>query len=126
MTKARRSTIATCSRPRCRPLDKPLLDRLTQRGFKLDWGEDGTGWQFKYLTRGGGYYFNVGCSDLVAEGKVALAQFSDIDRFAADGARMRDGSLVAADLVVLATGYKGQEHLVAKLFGDGIASRVGP
>ena len=33
-------------------------------GFKLDFGEDGTGWQFKYLTRGGGYYFNVGCSDL--------------------------------------------------------------
>ena len=23
-------------------------------GFKLDFGEDGTGWQFKYLTRGGG------------------------------------------------------------------------
>ena len=109
-----------------RKLDKPLLDRLEQRGFKLDWGEDGTGWQFLYLTRGGGYYFNVGCSDLVAEGKVALAQFSDIDRFVADGARVRDGSLIGADLVVLATGYKGQEHLVRKLFGDEIASRVGP
>ena len=109
-----------------RKLDKPLLDRLEQRGFKLDWGEDGTGWQFLYLTRGGGYYFNVGCSDLVAEGKVALAQFSDIDRFVADGARLRDGSLIGADLVVLATGYKGQEHLVRKLFGDEIASRVGP
>ena len=107
-------------------LDKPLLDRLEQRGFKLDWGEDGTGWQFLYLTRGGGYYFNVGCSDLVAEGKVALAQFSDIDRFVADGARLRDGSLIGADLIVLATGYKGQEHLVRKLFGDEIASRVGP
>ena len=107
-------------------LDKPLLDRLEQRGFKLDWGEDGTGWQFLYLTRGGGYYFNVGCSDLVAEGKVALAQFTDIDRFVADGARLRDGSLIGADLVVLATGYKGQEHLVRKLFGDEIASRVGP
>ena len=109
-----------------RKLDKPLLDRLEQRGFKLDWGEDGTGWQFLYLTRGGGYYFNVGCSDLVAEGKVALAQFTDIDRFVADGVHMRGGSLIAADLVVLATGYKGQEHLVRKLFGDEIASRVGP
>ena len=109
-----------------RKLDKPLLDRLEQRGFKLDWGEDGAGWQFLYLTRGGGYYFNVGCSDLVAEGKVALAQFTDIDRFVADGVQMRGGSLIAADLVVLATGYKGQEHLVRKLFGDEIASRVGP
>jgi cation diffusion facilitator CzcD-associated flavoprotein CzcO len=107
-------------------LDKPLLDQLEQRGFKLDWGEDGTGWQFKYLTRGGGYYFNVGCSDLVAEGKVALAQFADVDRFVADGARLRDGSSIPADLVVLATGYKGQEHLVRKLFGDAIAEHVGP
>ena len=107
-------------------LDKPLLDRLEQRGFKLDWGEDGTGWQFKYLTRGGGYYFNVGCSDLVAEGKVALAQLAEIDRFVADAARLRDGSLIGADLVVLATGYKGQEHLVRKLFGEEIAARVGP
>jgi cation diffusion facilitator CzcD-associated flavoprotein CzcO len=109
-----------------RQLDKPLLDQLEQRGFKLDWGDDGTGWQFKYLTRGGGYYFNVGCSDLVAEGKVALAQFSHIERFISAGARLHDGSLVPADLVVLATGYKGQEHLMRELFGDAVASRVGP
>ena len=102
-------------------LDKPLLDGLTRRGFKLDFGEDGSGWQFKYLTRGGGYYFNVGCSDLVAEGAIRLAQFSDIEGFTADGARMRDGETLAADLIVLATGYKGQEHLVRKLFGDAVA-----
>ncbi len=51
-----------------RKLDKKLLDGLERVGFKLDFGEDGTGWQFKYLTRGGGYYFNVGCSDLIVEG----------------------------------------------------------
>jgi putative flavoprotein involved in K+ transport len=27
---------------------------------------------------------------------------------------------------VLATGWKGQEHLVRKLFGDDVAARVGP
>ena len=70
-------------------LDKDLLDGLRGRGFKLDYGEDGTGWQFKYLTRGGGYYFNVGCSDLVISGEIGLAQFSDIEGFVAQGARMR-------------------------------------
>ena len=30
------------------------------------------------------------------------------------------------DVVILATGYKPQEHLVAKLFGQEIADRVGP
>ena len=95
-------------------------------GFKLDFGEDGTGWQFKYLTRGGGYYFNVGCSDLIVKGEIGLAQFSDIAEFVAEGARMRTGETLAADLIVLATGYKGQEHLVSKLFGDDVAARVGP
>jgi cation diffusion facilitator CzcD-associated flavoprotein CzcO len=107
-------------------LDKDLLDGLTQRGFKLDFGGDGSGWQFKYLTRGGGYYFNVGCSDMIADGRIALVQFAHLAGFAAGGARMRDGVTIPADLVVLATGYKGQEHLVRKLFGDAVAQRVGP
>jgi hypothetical protein len=102
-------------------LDKDLLDGLRQVGFKLDFGEDGTGWQFKYLTRGGGYYFNVGCSDLIVKGEIGLVQFSDIAAFVAEGARMRTGETLAADLIVLATGYKGQEHLVRKLFGNDVA-----
>jgi cation diffusion facilitator CzcD-associated flavoprotein CzcO len=111
---------------RSKELDKDLLEGLKRRGFKLDYGEDGTGWQFKYLTRGGGYYFNVGCSDLVISGEIALAHFSDIEEFVAEGARMKSGEIRSADLVVLATGYKGQQHLVRKLFGGDVADRVGP
>jgi len=96
-------------------LDRDLLDKLEGKGFRLDYGEDNTGWQFKYLTRGGGYYFNVGCSDLIVEGKIGLAQFADLEKL-----------LPGTDLVVLATGYKGQEALVGKLFGDAVAQRVGP
>ncbi|MEY9880245.1 flavin-containing monooxygenase [Bradyrhizobium sp. USDA 329] len=109
-----------------RQLDKELLDGLRRVGFKLDFGEAGTGWQFKYLTRGGGYYFNVGCSNLIVEGKIKLRQFSDIESFVTNGARMKDGSTIAADLIVLSTGYKPQEYLVRQLFGDAIADRVGP
>jgi len=106
-------------------LDKELLEGLAGVGFKLDFGEDNTGWQFKYLTRGGGYYFNVGCSDLIVRGDIALKQFADIDTFVAAGARMKSGETVAADLVVLATGYKRQEELVRKLFGEAVEQRVG-
>jgi len=107
-------------------LDRDLLDGLEHVGFKLDFGEDGTGWQFKYLTRGGGYYFNVGCSDLIVAGQIGLVQFSDIAEFVTAGARMRNGDTLPADLIVLATGYKSQETLVRKLFGDGVAERIGP
>ena len=111
---------------RAKNMDRNLLDGLERVGFKLDFGEDGTGWQFKYLTRGGGYYFNVGCSDLVVKGEIGLVQFSDIAGFVPEGARMRTGDTLAADLIVLATGYKGQEYLVRKLFGNDVAARVGP
>src|ERR1700736_6439605 len=108
-----------------RELDKDLLDGLREKGFKLDYGEGGTGWQFKYLTRGGGYYFNVGCSDLIISGEICLAQFSDIEGLVPAGARMRDGRTIAADLIVLATGYKRQEELVRRLFGNDVAERIG-
>ncbi len=107
-------------------LDQDLLDGLARVGFRLDFGDDGTGWQFKYLTRGGGYYFNVGCSELVVVGEIGLVQFADIAEFTADGARLRGGATIAADLIVLATGYKGQDVLVRQLFGDAVAARVGP
>ncbi|MBR1207568.1 MULTISPECIES: NAD(P)/FAD-dependent oxidoreductase [unclassified Bradyrhizobium] len=107
-------------------LDRPLLDGLARKGFKLDFGDGGTGWQFKYLTRGGGYYFNVGCSDLVASGAIVLKQFADIETFVREGARLKSGDTVAADLIVLATGYRPQEELVKRLFGEVMAARVGP
>jgi cation diffusion facilitator CzcD-associated flavoprotein CzcO len=107
-------------------LDKELLEGLARVGFKLDFGEGNTGWQFKYLTRGGGYYFNVGCSDLIVKGEISLRQFADIETFAAAGAKMKSGETIQADLIVLATGYKPQEELVRKLFGDEVVRRVGP
>jgi putative flavoprotein involved in K+ transport len=120
---ARKSHAMTTEKSR--ELDKELLEGLARAGFKLDFGEDNTGWQFKYLTRGGGYYFNVGCSDLIVKGEIALKQFADIETFTASGAKMKRGETIAADLVVLATGYKRQEELVRKLFGEAVEERVG-
>jgi putative flavoprotein involved in K+ transport len=124
LTLAKRSHVMLTEQSR--QIDKPLLDGLARSGFKLDFGDGGTGWQFKYLTRGGGYYFNVGCSDLVVSGAIKLAQFSDIDCFVTEGVRLKNGETLAADLIVLATGYRPQEYLVQKLFGEAIAVRVGP
>ena len=111
---------------RARELDEALLDGLERIGFRLDFGEDDTGWQFKYLTRGGGYYFNVGCSDMLVAGTIRLCQFDQIDHFSPKGACLKDGETLSADLVVLATGYMPQEYLIKKLFGEKIARRVGP
>ncbi|MCC8958140.1 NAD(P)/FAD-dependent oxidoreductase [Bradyrhizobium sp. Pear77] len=106
-------------------LDAPLLSRLERAGFRLEFGEDGTGWPLKFRSRGGGYYFNVGCSELIADGKIRLIQATDITGFTADGLALKDGTALAAELFVLATGYKGPDHLVGRLFGEDVAARVG-
>ncbi len=109
-----------------RQVDKVLLDGLTARGFRLHFGEDDTGFQMMYLRRGGGYYFNVGCSDLIISGQIGLLQYADIETFVAQGAKLRDGRVMPADLLVLATGYKNQQEVVRACLGDAIADRVGP
>lgn len=109
-----------------REVDKALLDGLKARGFRLSFGEDDTGFQMMYLRRGGGYYFNVGCSDLIIQGKVGLVQWDEIDRFVAQGARLKDGRIVPAELLVLATGYKNQQDVVRACLNDDVADRIGP
>jgi cation diffusion facilitator CzcD-associated flavoprotein CzcO len=106
--------------------DRELLDRLSAAGFELDFGPDSTGFHMKYLRRGGGYYINVGCSDLIADGEIGLVQARDIDRFTRTGLRMSDGTEIASDLVVLATGYENQQELIRRMLGDEIADRIGP
>jgi putative flavoprotein involved in K+ transport len=106
--------------------DRELLEGLKRRGFKLTSGPDGTGWQIMYQNRGGGYYFDAGCSQMIADGRVGLIQIGDIESFCVDGAHLKDGSVLAADLIVLATGYLGQKEAVRRIVGDAIADRIGP
>ncbi len=106
--------------------DGELLEGLKKRGFKLTSGPDGEGWQIMYGNRGGGYYFDAGCSQMIVDGKVGLVQFADIERFGPEGAYMKDGTVRKADLIVLATGYKGQKEAVRPILGDEITDRIGP
>jgi putative flavoprotein involved in K+ transport len=105
--------------------DRELLEGLKARGFKLTSGPAGTGWQIMYQNRGGGYYFDAGCSQMIVDGRVGLIQFADIERFCAEGALMKDGSVQQADLIVLATGYIGQKEAARRIVGDAITGRIG-
>jgi len=107
-------------------VDQPLLDRLEAAGMQLDNGEGGTGWMMKFYERGGGYYINVGCSELVAEGAISVIQSTDVDTFTSDGLQLTDGTSRPYDAIVLATGYQNQQVEVRRFFGDEIADRVGP
>ncbi len=106
-------------------LDRELLDRLESAGLRLGDGVDGQGWLDLFLRTGGGYYLNTGTSELIADGKIKVEQFNRIVSFVPEGARLDDGRVVEAELVVLATGYQSRRSEVAEGFGQEVADRVG-
>ncbi len=106
--------------------DKDIIAGLKAKGFQFDIGEDETGHQMKYRRRGGGYYLDAGCAQLIVDGEVGLLQYDRIDHFVKDGALLKDGTVFPADLIVLATGYYMQQELVRRVLGEDIAEKVGP
>ena len=107
-------------------IDKEILARLHAIGFKLDIGPEGGGHQMHVRKNHGGYYLNVGCSDLLAKGEIGLVHYEDIERFVADGALMKDGRVEKADLVVCATGYHAPADVIKQLLGEEVAEKIGP
>lgn len=86
--------------------DQKLLDGLEKAGFKLDNGPDDTGFFMKYFQRGGGYYIDVGASQLIADGKIKVKQGQEIDAVLEHGLKFADGDVLDADEIVFATGYE--------------------
>ncbi|KKP02860.1 hypothetical protein THAR02_05036 [Trichoderma harzianum] len=107
-------------------VDKDIIDGLTSAGFELDYGVDGSGIYRKYVTRGGGYYIDVGCSQLIIDGKVKVkSNPGGIKSFTPEGLLLADGSELKADIIIMATGYQTMHSTAQKLFGDKVASRLG-
>jgi putative flavoprotein involved in K+ transport len=107
-----------------RERDHDFYERLERAGFLHDWGEDGSGLFMKYLRRGSGYYIDVGAADLVADGKVKLAR-GQVEHLTRDAVVLDDGTELAADLVVYATGYGSMNGWAADLISQEVADRVG-
>lgn len=85
-------------------VEKDNLEGLAKAGFKVDFGSDRSGIYRKYITRGGGYYIEVGCSQLIIDGKITVKQSPNgISRFEPDALVLADGTKLKADVVVLAT-----------------------
>jgi putative flavoprotein involved in K+ transport len=107
-----------------RERDQEFYDRLEAAGFDHDWGEDNSGLFMKYLRRGSGYYIDVGAADLVADGKVKLAN-GQVDHLTEEAVVLADGTELPADLVVYATGYGSMNGWAAELISPAVADRVG-
>lgn len=107
-------------------LDRKLIEGLRARGFKWHDGEDHLGHNMMIRTRYGGYNLDAGCSELIVKGEVGVLQYEDIERFVANGARLKDGTVKPADLIVLGTGFVEQAVVVKRILGEAMAKKIGP
>ncbi|MBN8888719.1 MAG: NAD(P)/FAD-dependent oxidoreductase, partial [Rhodospirillales bacterium] len=105
--------------------DAAFYERLAAAGFMLDFGEDGSGLSMKYLRRGSGYYIDVGASELIMNGGIKLRSGVEVAEVTATGVLLNDGSELAADLIVYATGYGSMNGWAAELISPEVADRVG-
>ncbi|KAF2202246.1 putative flavin-containing monooxygenase YUCCA3 [Delitschia confertaspora ATCC 74209] len=107
-----------------REAEKFNIEGLLKAGFKLDFGHDGSGIWRKYIQRGGGYYIDVGASQLIIDGKIKVVQSSGGIKGLDEGAVvLADGRRVEADVVVLATGYDNMRTSVGKILGEEVMER---
>jgi putative flavoprotein involved in K+ transport len=111
---------------RIRQDDADFYERLGATGFMLTFGEDESGIGLMYPRRGAGYYIDVGASDLIIDGRIAVKSGVEIDHLAENAVVMADGTTLPADLIVYATGYGPMNDWAAELISPAVAEKVGP
>jgi len=108
-----------------RQIDADFYQRLERSGFNLWHGEDETGFFMAYYRRAGGYYIDVGGSELIASGEIRV-QRGAVKEILADGLLMTDGAFVPAEVIVYATGYRPMSEWVGKLISPEVERKIGP
>jgi cation diffusion facilitator CzcD-associated flavoprotein CzcO len=86
--------------------DKELLDALEAKGFKLEWGPEGTGIIGAHMMGRDSYQIDIGASALVADGRIKLKSGSELAEVKGKTVVFTDGSEADYDLILFATGYE--------------------
>ncbi|KAJ7648069.1 hypothetical protein FB45DRAFT_895162 [Roridomyces roridus] len=106
--------------------DKEVLDGLRRRGFRLDMGQMDAGIAISLGSRGGGYYLDVGASQMIVDGKIKLKNDSQIAEFTETGLKFENGSELPADVIVFATGLGDPRVGIRRVCGDVVADQCKP
>ena len=105
--------------------DADFYQKLEKAGFQLSDGEDGSGFIPQLLRRGSGYYVDVGASELIINGKIKVRSRVEIDAMTEHEVRLSDGSRLAADVIIYATGYDRAKNPAWQVLHDEVRDAVG-
>ncbi|MCA6112068.1 flavin-containing monooxygenase [Bradyrhizobium cenepequi] len=104
--------------------DAAFYRRLESVGFRLTFGEDESGVFPQVLRDPGGYYIDVGASELIADGSINLRSGVGITALREESVVLSDGSELPADMIFYATGYERSSF--ETILPPGTVNRVGP
>jgi putative flavoprotein involved in K+ transport len=105
--------------------DADFYERLKASGFMFDFDVDNTAIQGKYMRRASGYYIDVGGSDLIADGEIAVRSGVGVTEIRPHSVVLSDGSELPADAIVYATGFGPMESWAEMLISSEVAQKVG-
>ena len=105
--------------------DADFYARLAAAGFQLDFGEDESGLGMKAVRNGGGFYIDIGASELIITGAIKLRSGVGIAHIQERSVILTDGSELPADLIIYATGYHAANQGIAKLISQAVAEKMG-
>ncbi|KAJ7684497.1 FAD/NAD-P-binding domain-containing protein [Mycena polygramma] len=104
-------------------LQKDTHKGLREAGFHLNTNRN----LFSLFNEGyGGYWFDVGCADLIRSGKVKIKHGVEIKRLEKNSVIFTDGSSLEADAIILATSCESIRDTMRGVFGDAIIDQTDP
>lgn len=103
--------------------DALFYAQLRKAGFLVTLGEDAAGILPQILRNPSGYYIDVGASELIINGQITVRSGVGVKALGKSSVILTDGTELAADVVVYATGFDGAPALA--MLPEDIARKVG-
>jgi Pyridine nucleotide-disulphide oxidoreductase/Flavin-binding monooxygenase-like len=109
------------------PMDGPLIASLSASGFRPTPPEPNLNILVLTIQRAGGFYINVGASELIASGAISVKSSTNLSISSinkntvvfSDGEKLED-----VDEIIFATGYENGRARTRKVFGDEVADSI--
>jgi cation diffusion facilitator CzcD-associated flavoprotein CzcO len=103
-------------------MEPERFDALQRAGFNVERYGD-----IIYIIneRLGGHYIDIGTSAKIADGKIKVKSGVFVERYTENGLQFSDGTVLPADVVIFATGFRGNlRDDVRELLGDDVADQI--